>query len=98
MHGKPVVVTGVGGLPEAVEHERTGMVVPPRDSAALAGALVELLRDPELRHRLGAAGRRRLDAQNAPDRVARKTLEVYELARARGRSPARSAFPERAYT
>jgi glycosyltransferase involved in cell wall biosynthesis len=97
-HGKPAVVTAVGGLPEAVDHERTGLVVPPRDPVALAAALVRLLRDPPLRARLGTAGRRRLDTENAPDRVARKTLEVYELARAPRPSPARSALPERAYT
>jgi glycosyltransferase involved in cell wall biosynthesis len=98
LHRKPVVVTAVGGLPEAVEHGRTGLVVPPRDPAALAAALVRLLRDRRLRNDLGTAGRRVLETQNAPDRVARKTLEVYELARAPRRSPAQAALPERAYT
>jgi glycosyltransferase involved in cell wall biosynthesis len=81
-----------------VEDGRTGLVVPPRDPAALAAALVRLLRDRRLRRDLGAAGRRELDTRNAPDRVARKTLEVYELARAPRRSWARAALPERAYT
>jgi starch synthase len=97
-HAKPVVVTAVGGLPEAVDHGLAGLVVPPRDPAALAGALVRLLSDHALRRRLGAAGRRRLDTENAPDRVARETLEVYDLARAPRPYPARSALPERAYT
>jgi glycosyltransferase involved in cell wall biosynthesis len=81
-HGKPVVVTDVGGLAEAVEHGRTGLVVPPRDPSALADAVVRLLADPPGAARLGEAGRRKLHVDSAPDRVARSTLAVYDLARA----------------
>lgn len=81
-HGKPVVVTSVGGLPDDVEDGRTGLVVPPRDPAALAGALVRLLRDDRLRRELGEAGRRKLEVENAPELVGRRALEVYELAAA----------------
>ena len=57
--GKPVVVTAVGGLPEAVEHDKQGLVVPSGSSEALADGILELLRDPSLRERLGReAGRR----------------------------------------
>jgi glycosyltransferase involved in cell wall biosynthesis len=78
--GKPVVVTDVGGLPEAVEHERTGLVVPPRDERALAGAVVRLLRDQGLRLRLGEAGRHKLESEWSPAAVAERTARVYELA------------------
>ena len=44
--GKPVVVTRAGGVPEIVEHGRTGLVVEPNNPEALAGAMIELLRDP----------------------------------------------------
>lgn len=53
--GRPVVVSDVGGLPEVVDHEVTGLVVPPDDVEALTGALTRLLDSPDLRHRLGAA-------------------------------------------
>jgi glycosyltransferase involved in cell wall biosynthesis len=57
--GKPLVVTDVGGNAEAVVDGQTGFVVPPHDPPALAGAILPLLRDGELRRRMGQAGRRR---------------------------------------
>jgi glycogen(starch) synthase len=56
---RPVVATRVGGLPEVVAHGRTGLVVPPEDADALAGALSVLLSSPSLAARMGRAGRRR---------------------------------------
>jgi glycosyltransferase involved in cell wall biosynthesis len=56
--GRPTVCTNVGGVAEAVGD--TGIVVAPRDHAAVAEACVRLLRDDELRHRLGAAARARV--------------------------------------
>ncbi len=56
--GRPVVGTPVGGLPEVVVHERTGLVVPRDDAAALAAAIGRLLCDPEKARRLGASARR----------------------------------------
>jgi glycosyltransferase involved in cell wall biosynthesis len=55
----PVVANAVGGLPEVVVDGETGFLVPERAPAMLAARLVELLRDPERRARMGAAGRRR---------------------------------------
>jgi glycosyltransferase involved in cell wall biosynthesis len=55
--GRAVVATDVGGIPDAVEHERTGLLVPPRDVEGLANALDRLLNDPPYRQTLGAAGR-----------------------------------------
>lgn len=60
--GLPMVVTRVGGNPEAVIDGDTGLVVEPRDSAGLAEALVRLAEDAALRRRLGAAARRRVEA------------------------------------
>ncbi|HEY3108100.1 MAG TPA: glycosyltransferase family 4 protein [Chloroflexota bacterium] len=78
--GKPVVATTVGGLPEMVDHGRTGLLVPPRDERALAEAVVRILSDDGLRRRLGAAGQRKLESECAPAAVASQTLEVYRRA------------------
>lgn len=58
--GVPVVASDLSGIPELVEHEVTGLLVPPGDSEAIASALRRLDDDADLRHRLGAAGRERV--------------------------------------
>jgi glycosyltransferase involved in cell wall biosynthesis len=55
--GVPVVSTEVGGVPYVVEHQRTALLVPPRDSEAMARAVLELLDDPAKAERLVRAGR-----------------------------------------
>jgi glycosyltransferase involved in cell wall biosynthesis len=55
--GRPVVATRVAGIPEVVEHDVNGLLVPARDPAALAAALERLAREPETRARLAAAAR-----------------------------------------
>ncbi|MBU0877948.1 MAG: glycosyltransferase [Alphaproteobacteria bacterium] len=69
----PVVVTRVGGAPEAVEDGVTGILVPPRDPSALAEAITRSV-DPELRRKMGTAGRERLIKMFSYDRC----LENYE--------------------
>jgi glycosyltransferase involved in cell wall biosynthesis len=54
--GVPVVASAASSLPEVVEDGKTGLLFPPRDSAALADALVRLLRDPGLARRMGHEG------------------------------------------
>jgi glycosyltransferase involved in cell wall biosynthesis len=54
--GKPVVATDVGGIPEVIEHERTGLLHAHENSAELAGAILTLLGDPGRASRLGLAG------------------------------------------
>ena len=51
--GLPVIATAVGGLPEVVEDGVTGLLIPPRDAEALAGALERLLADPAWARKLG---------------------------------------------
>lgn len=75
--GKPVVATTVGGLPETVENGGTGYLVPPRDASQLAEAVTKLLVDPQLRLRMGANAKRKIEAECSPAVVAQKTLEVY---------------------
>lgn len=57
--GVPVVSTAVGGIPEAIDHEVEGLLVPPRDPAALAAAVARIADDGALRGRLGTAARAR---------------------------------------
>jgi glycosyltransferase involved in cell wall biosynthesis len=78
--GKPVVATTVGGLPEMVEHGRTGYLVAPRDTTQLAEAVVALLLDAPLRRRMGANGKCKIEAECSPQMIARKTIDVYRRA------------------
>ena len=57
--GRPAVVTRVGGTPEVLADGAQGLLVPPRDPAALAAGLLRLLGDPALRAKMGAAARAR---------------------------------------
>jgi colanic acid/amylovoran biosynthesis glycosyltransferase len=57
----PVVSTTVGAIPEIVEHDTSGILVPPGDVASLADAIARLVGDESLRARLGAAARRTIE-------------------------------------
>jgi phosphatidylinositol alpha-1,6-mannosyltransferase len=70
-HGKPVVAGNVGGALDAVIDGVTGLLVDPLDELAVAEAITTLLLDPELAHRLGAAGRRHAEEHAWPLIVAR---------------------------
>lgn len=82
-HGRPVVAGAVGGLLDLVVDGETGLLVSPRDVAALRAALQRLLADRELRHRLGAAGRERIREHFSWERFSDETLRAYEDALAR---------------
>jgi glycosyltransferase involved in cell wall biosynthesis len=75
---RPVVGTAAGGIPEAIEHGVTGLVVPPQQPAALADAVLTLLNDPALRARMGAAGLERARAMFTVDRMVDETIAAYE--------------------
>ncbi len=83
--GLPVVASNAGALPEIVEDGVTGLLVPPGDSNALAGAILRLLRDPALRRRMGQAGRARVLERYGVERVARETLALYARAARSGK-------------
>jgi glycosyltransferase involved in cell wall biosynthesis len=74
----PVIASDAGGLPEVVEHEVTGLIVPRGDANALAAALDRLLGDPALRRRMGKAGRERALRLFDWDRTAAELEQVYE--------------------
>lgn len=75
--GKAVVATSAGGPLEIVEHEKTGLLVPPSDAQALAHALVCLLKDRPLREAYGAEGYRRFLARYTAEQMAQATAAVY---------------------
>jgi starch synthase len=76
--GLPVVATNTGGLPDVVEDEVTGILVPPGDPDALASAILTLLKDPARARKMGKAGRERVLANFTADDVVRQMLRVYE--------------------
>ena len=79
--GVPVVACAAGGLPEAVADGVTGLVVPPANPIALAGAVIGLLDDPDRRRRFGAAAAERIRAEFSPARMVDDYLALYrELA------------------
>ena len=76
--GRPVVATRVGGIPEVVEHDRTGLLVPPGDAAALADAVVRLVDDPPRAQAWGAAARTRARESFGIDRQVQRTLALWD--------------------
>ncbi|MBE0477485.1 MAG: glycosyltransferase family 4 protein [Coriobacteriia bacterium] len=75
--GVPVVASRVGGLPEVVEDGVTGLLVPPSDPNALAGAILTLLADPERARRMGEAGRVRAAERSSSARLVKAHLDLY---------------------
>jgi glycosyltransferase involved in cell wall biosynthesis len=80
--GLPVVVTGVGGVPEVVTDGVEGLIVPPSDPGALATALAELLQNASRRQQMGAAARTRAVRDYALSTMADRYERLY-----RGESP-----------
>jgi glycosyltransferase involved in cell wall biosynthesis len=76
--GVPVVATRVGGNPEVVEHEVTGLLVPLRDSAALAAAVGRVLDDKDLAASFAQAGIRRVAELFSIERSVRETEHLYQ--------------------
>lgn len=75
--GVPVIATAVGGNPEAVVHRQTGYIVPAEDPAAIAEAMIQLLKDPALRQQMGAAGRWRAEQLFSLEKMVREMQTLY---------------------
>lgn len=88
-HGRPVVASAVGGLLDAVEHDVTGLLVPPGDAGALRAAIKRLLADPALRSRLGTAARERARERFSWPAATAATLAAYDAALSPGHVPTR---------
>lgn len=75
--GVPVAATRGGGLPEAVLHEKTGLLAPVGDAPQLAAAILRLLAEPELAARLALAAQQRVRADFSVEKMARDYLDLY---------------------
>jgi L-malate glycosyltransferase len=75
---RPIVATRAGGIPEIVEEGINGQLVPPRDAASLAAAIVRALKDEGLRRRMGDAGFARVRERFTVDRMVSETAAVYK--------------------
>ncbi|MFN8560408.1 MAG: glycosyltransferase [Anaerolineae bacterium] len=74
----PIIGSAVSAIPEVVVDGETGLLVPPRDSAALADALARMLGDPALRRHMGLLGQDRVETAFSVERMAAETVAVYE--------------------
>ncbi|MGB4001571.1 MAG: glycosyltransferase family 4 protein, partial [Bacillota bacterium] len=82
----PVIASNVGGIPEAIDNDRTGILVPPGNPAALGEALIRFAGNPRMRESYGSAGRERFLKLFTDSAMADQTLEVYKrvLAKSQG--------------
>ncbi len=76
--GVAPIVTNVGGLPELVEQGKSGLVIPPDDPAALAGAVMDLFSHPEKKKAFGLAAQERIGTHFNIDRTVAETIKVFE--------------------
>src|SRR5207248_2877833 len=76
--GRPVVATDVGGAREVVEDGETGILIAPRDPAAIVASVANLHSSPTLRAQLGEAGRRSVRARFPVDKMVRAQIAMYD--------------------
>jgi glycosyltransferase involved in cell wall biosynthesis len=74
---KPVISTTVGGIPEVVQHGKSGILVPPKNATALATAIIKLLSDSKSAEEMGQYGRKLTEIEFNWDIIAKKYLEMY---------------------
>jgi glycosyltransferase involved in cell wall biosynthesis len=93
--GLPVIASDVRGCRQVVDHDVTGLLVPVRDSAALAGAIEELSADPERRRRMGEAAAARARSHFDERRVVEIVLDTYRtVATRKGRTAVVAALSD----
>lgn len=77
--GLPVISSRLSGIPELVEHEKSGILVEPRDSDALAKTLIDMMRNPDDRIRMGQAGREKIINEFDLEKNTLKILDLFSL-------------------
>jgi L-malate glycosyltransferase len=92
---RAIVATRAGGIPEIVEHGVNGLLVPPRDAAALAAAIVRALGDEGLRARMGEAGFARVRERFTVERMVAETADAYARAVGTARAAGTARLPAR---
>ncbi|MBU1062814.1 MAG: glycosyltransferase family 4 protein [Patescibacteria group bacterium] len=75
---KPVIATLTGGLPELVDHGKTGYLVEPKNSQALAEAIIKILKDDETRKKMGENGFEKMEKELSWDKIASKIIKEYK--------------------
>jgi glycosyltransferase involved in cell wall biosynthesis len=93
--GRAIVATRTGGIPEVVEDGETGRLVPPRDHAAMAQAILAMLADDERRRRMGEAGFARVQKRFTVERMVAETAAVYARVGGRHRAEDTGHHPAR---
>jgi len=76
--GRPIIATDVPGCREIVRNNENGLLIPSHNSRALVDAIKILIEDPELRARMGARGRKIVEAEFSEKIAVKQTMEVYE--------------------
>lgn len=76
--GKPIIGTRLAGIPEQVEHMKTGLIVDPGDAKALSEAILSLLQDKEKRVEMGLAGQKRFQDLFSYDKIIARYIDLYE--------------------
>lgn len=74
---KPVIVTNVGSIPEMVEDNKTGLIIPPRDVNLLVGAITKLLNDDDLRMKMGENAYNKIRDEMSWENIAKKHIDSY---------------------
>lgn len=93
---RPVVASAVGGIVDVIHHEKTGLLVPEKDPAALASAVLRVLGDEVLAHRLGSQGLEHVQEFFDWERIAADTLEAWSGALGAGAVSAEEESPAKA--
>jgi glycosyltransferase involved in cell wall biosynthesis len=79
-YAKPVIGCGVGGVPEIIKDNDTGILVPPEDAQALSRATVSLLQNKSWANRLGQKAREAVEKRFSIESMVERTLQVYRQA------------------
>jgi glycosyltransferase involved in cell wall biosynthesis len=75
--GKPIIGSHIGGIPEQIDHDRTGVLIAPGNPNALANAILELASDRAKRESLGLAAKKGINESWAPQTQGRLLAELY---------------------
>jgi glycosyltransferase involved in cell wall biosynthesis len=75
--GLPIIATAVGGIPDIIQHDRNGLLIPPDDAGALREAVLRLLADPDLAARLGRQARADAEQRYSIETITDAYLALY---------------------